>query len=181
MNKYTIAACLAMLAVAGCTVPDPFKMQTLDKGEPVGVVQMLAEHPGKIACIDYRASDNSCASLSKAQRVGNRIVAVETGAVRGLSGQIERVSLRSRGRIVDGATCVAPDEIESVTAEGGMGEFLQETTRLLISQFGGEVCARYFRVTDGFVVSSTGGNGKPFPPGDSRLRFVDAPLPVRAQ
>lgn len=177
----SIAALAGGVLIAACTVQDPFAIRTLDKTVPVDVRTLYAAHPGQTGCVDYRASDNSCASLIAAQVRENRLVAVETGAVRGLDGRIARVSLRSSSRIVNGGACLMADDISAVGDAGPMGDFLTDSTRLLISQYGGEVCARYFRSGDGYVITSRGSDGRPFPPGDTAFRFVKGPLKVRAQ
>ncbi|QUJ75133.1 hypothetical protein KDD17_08820 [Sulfitobacter albidus] len=177
----TIAASLgAALLIAACAPTDPFAIKELEKGAQVDVRSLLAVHGGKTGCVDYRASDNSCASLIKARVSGNRVVAVETGAVRGLSGEIERVTLTSRGRIENGGTCITPGDLTASDSDG-MGDFLREATNLLIEQFGGKVCAFYFEDGEDYVISSLGADGRPFPPGDSSLRFVDGEVSVRAQ
>lgn len=177
----TVGALIGAGLLAACGMPDPLAIKTLNKTMPVDVAQLFSEQNGRTGCVDYRAADNSCASLIRAELRGDRLIAVETGAVRGLDGRLERVSLRTSSRIVEGFSCLLPRDLEAVDGAGGMGDFLMETSRLLITQYGGEVCARYFQAGDAYVITTRGSDGRPFPPGDTAFRFVDGTQKVRAQ
>lgn len=178
--RISTTALIATLALAGCAPTDPFGITELETGAQVDVRSLLSANQGKTGCISYRASDNSCASLVKARVSGNRVLAVEIGAVRGLSGEIERVTLTSRGGIENGGACITSGDL-SASDSDGMGHFLREATNLLLSQYGGKACAFYFESGEHYVVSMRGADGRPFPPGDSTLRFVQGDVALRAQ
>ncbi|UWR23596.1 hypothetical protein [Sulfitobacter sp. S190] len=168
------AALMAGMMLAGCVQTVPGGFDTLPKGSPVAIRTLIAENPGKLACIEYQSGTNSCASLVSTSIRGDVMTTRETGAVRSLSGaSVERVNLVSRLQLRDGAACARAEDIRLADPQTeGAGLFLLEATRLLLGQFGGGVCTRYFEGGDDYIVSSVGFDGRPFPPGDVAFRFV---------
>lgn len=175
--KLTLAAGL----LAGCAPPDPFALKTLPKGAQVDVRALLAEHPKEKICVDYRAASNSCGSFIYASLKGDEVVAREVGALLLADGTgTQNIEVVTRSTVQDGRACARASDI-SVTGLDEMSEFVQGSTREMIAQFGGQICASYYRAGEGYVVSTTGANGQPVPPGDIRIRFGPENATLRAE
>ena len=171
----------ALVALAGCAEPTLEVMNTFPKGEQLGVRQILAENQGKRACVDYRASDNSCASIITSRLRGNTMISRELGAL-AIPGStsIQRVEVVTRSTLRGQQACARAADI-SVTGRDTASNFVQGLTRQLVNDFGGTVCGSYFRDGQGYIVRSVGANGDVFPPGDTRFRYLGGDLKLRAQ
>lgn len=169
-------------ALAGCAAPeDPFAIRELPKGAQIDVRSLLAANRGKLACIDYEAATNSCASLVSAKLQGNTLRAREAGAAVLPDGSTQRIEVRSRSRVSTGESCAGSKDF-TVVGSDPFAVLVQDATRALVDDFGGSVCGAYFEGNGvDYVIRSTGANGQPFPPGDSTFRFVDGGVAIRAQ
>lgn len=174
---------VALTMLMGCAAPDPLALRSLPKGEPLGIRAILAAHPNQNVCIDYEAKTDSCASLITAKLTGSVVQSREIAVVRTQDGTAtQQVAVRTRSKVVNGGLCSASMDV-TVEGRDAMGQFIQDFTRGLVDEFGGSVCATYFRAADGdgYVVRSTGANGQPFPPGESTARFVTGQVKLRVQ
>ena len=184
MGNFTkILGAGAMAALlAGCAAtPDPFVTQVLPKGEPLNIRNILAAHPNKKACIDYQAATNSCASIITSTVDGNTMISNELAALKvPNSTAIQNVEIITRSMLQGDRACVRGEDV-SVTGRDPMSAILLGATRNTINQFGGAVCGTYYRSGDGYIVSSVGANGQPFPPGDTKFQFILGDLKLRAQ
>lgn len=180
-NSKAIGAGLALVVLAGCAAPDPFVAQSLPKGEQLNIRNILAAHPNKKACVDYQAATNSCASIITSKVEGNTMISRELAALKvPNSTAIQNVEVVTRSMLQGDRTCVRGEEV-SVTGRDTMSASLLGATRDLIAEFGGAVCGTYYRSGDGYIVSSVGANGQPFPPGDTKFQFILGDLKLRAQ
>jgi len=138
--------------VSACTQPGGFGAVTLAKGAQVDV-RTLVTH-------------------------GEEIAAVRSPT----SGKTVRVVIESRARIVGKDACINSNDIKAGRGneDRAMAAFVVEFTAGLVKQAGG-VCSSYFEAGDGYVLSSRGADGKPFPPGDTAFRILDQPLSLRVQ
>lgn len=173
----------AMLALfAGCAAqPNPIATQVLQKGEPLNIRNILAAHPNKKACIGYQAGTNSCASIITSTVEGNMMISKELAALKiPNSTAVQDVEIVSRNLLVGDRVCVRGEDV-NVSGRDPMSAGVLSATRGMIAEFGGTVCARYFRSGDGYIVSTTGVNGKPVPPGDTQFQFILGDLKLRAQ
>lgn len=174
---------VAGLAVLGACAagPEGFVTKTLPKGERLDIRALLAEHSGKNICVDYDAASDSCASIISAKLAGDQMVTREIGLVPlPEAGAAQRVDITSRSTIRDGRACVQAQDV-TTSGRDEISGFLVEIARDLITQAGGTVCATYFRSGDGYVVSATGTDGRPFAQGDSALRFVEGQVKLRVK
>lgn len=172
---------VAMAILVGCAAPDPYAAAASPKGEQLDIRNILAANPNKRACIDYQAATNSCSSIITATVQDDTVISREVGAVRiPNSTQTQRIEVVTRSSVRDGQACVRPGDV-SVTGRDQMSELVLGATRDLINQFGGTVCGTYYRSGDGYIVSTLGSNGQPFPPGDVRFQFITGDAMVRAQ
>lgn len=168
--------------LGGCVVaPDPFMSQTLTKGEQLNIRNILAAHPNKRACVDYQAATNSCASIITATVEGNTMISREIGAIKiPDTTSIQNIEVVSRSMLQGDRACVRAADV-NITGRDAMSASLLNATRDLIGAFGGTVCGTYYRSGDGYVVSSVGANGQPFPPCDTKFQFILGDLKLRAQ
>ena len=93
---------------------------------------------------------------------------------------IQNVELVSCSMLQGERACLRGEEV-SVTGRDPMSAALLGSSRALIKEFGGTVCATYYRSGDGYIVSSVGANGVPVPPGDTQFQFILGDLKLRAQ
>ncbi|KEJ89649.1 hypothetical protein [Sulfitobacter donghicola] len=184
MRKLGIAAGmgLALGVLAGCAVEqDPFAAKALQKGEQLGIQNIIAANPGKKACFEYEAASNSCSSIITARVEGNRMITQEIAALKiPGSNNTQRVELITNSTIQDGKSCARANDL-SVVGRDTASAFVLAGSRQLINEFGGSFCGTYFRSGNGYVVSTVGANGEPFPPGDTRFQFISGDAKLRAQ
>jgi len=169
--------------VSACTQPGGFGAVTLAKGAQVDVRTLVTQNAGKRGCIGYDAASQTCSSLTRTRIVGNTLIGEEIAAVRSpTSGKTVRVVIESRARIVGKDACINSNDIKAGRGneDRAMAAFVVEFTAGLVKQAGG-VCSSYFEAGDGYVLSSRGADGKPFPPGDTAFRILDQPLSLRVQ
>lgn len=176
-----LSVILGTLGVSACATAMLPPAQTLPKGQPVPAETIVARHAHQFACTDYDPASDSCKSLSRIVVDGSSVVAVETGAVRH-KGDVHQVEIVSRGTIEGDQFCVDPANIWTGTSSlpTEMNKVMLAVTRSAVKSFGG-VCTRYYQSADSYVASNMGRNGKPFPPGDTRIRFVDTNKTLRPQ
>jgi hypothetical protein len=177
-----IGAMAAAVVLAGCAEQAGLGINTLSVGEQVSVRTLLAENPGKRACTEYDAASNSCASLITSRISGNTLIGSEVASVRGVGGAPQRIEVITRSRINGAQACVTAEGVQAGRGSSNKeaAAFVVSFTKELIKERGG-VCGTYFRAGDGYVVRSTGRDGKPFPPGDTVIRFVGQGVSLRAQ
>lgn len=177
-----VGLCVALAVLGGCVSSLFPPAVSLPKGEQLAPLAVLDENSGKVACVNYDTGTDSCESLVRWRKVGNEIVARESALFPQRRGQAQRVELLSTNSIEGQGLCVDAEDISIVYSElnASEAEFVIGFTRFLLSSFGG-ACATYFRGTGAgeYVVSTTGGNGQPMPPGDTRLRFFDGEKRLR--
>ena len=181
-KRFAVVATIAG-GLAACTDPAGFGSVTLPKGAQVDIRSLVAAHPGKRGCIGYDAASQSCTSLTRSRIVGNTLIGEEITAVRSpVTGQPVRVVIASRGRIVGKDACVGSKDIKvgRGNEDRALAEFAISLTAQLVKEAGG-VCASYFKAGEGYVLSSRGADGQPFPPGDTAFRILDRPLSLRVQ
>lgn len=168
--------------LAGCVETTVLGNKTLTKGPQIGVRALLEAHRGQTACVEYDAASGSCASMIKARISGNTVIASETALAQGFDGKPERITLVTRSKITDGQSCLSADGISLGKASQGseVASFVLSFTKQLVAERGG-VCGIYYSAGENFVVTSTGANGQPYPPGDSAIRFVTGPVKLRTQ
>lgn len=172
-------AIAALATLTACTASLLPAERTLPKGDTVSLSQLASAHGGQIACFDYDAGTDSCASIARWTVSGTRFTSRETGAAQGPNG-IVRMELIARGTVEGNGACVNPSDISLAGGPDGAAEFALSLTQQVMSTFGG-VCSSYYRSGDHYVVSTRGRDGRVFPPGDSRLDFFDTVKAVRAQ
>lgn len=183
MRKFhkAMGTCVALALLAGCAAPDPYASGELKKGEQLDIRNILAAHPNKRACIQYQAATNSCSSIITSTVEGNMMISHEVAAVKTVNGNgTQQVEVVTRSNLRGKQACTSAGDI-SVTGRDQMSAFLLQATRDAVSQFGGSVCATYYRSGDGYIVSSVGANGQPFPPGDVEFQFITGEASLRAQ
>ncbi|MEQ6203562.1 hypothetical protein ABMC88_10965 [Sulfitobacter sp. HNIBRBA2951] len=174
---------VALAVLVGCAAPDPLALRSLPKGEPLGIRAILAAHPNQNICVDYEAKTDSCASVITATLRGSVMQSREVAIVRTPDGAAtQQIAVRTRSKVVDGGLCSASNDV-TVEGRDAMAQFVQDFTRGLVDEFGGSVCASYFRAADGdgYVIRTTGANGQPFPPGEQTARFVTGPAKLWVQ
>jgi hypothetical protein len=175
-----LGAGVAIAVLAGCVSPNPYTTAVLPKGEQLDVRNILAANPNKRACFEYQAATNSCSSIITATVSGDIMTSREIGAVKVPgANQTAQVEVVSRSRLYAKYACVKPEDI-SVTGRDQMSLILLGATRDLIKQFGGSICTTYHRSGDGYVASSVGANGQPFPPGNAPFQFITGEAKLRA-
>ena len=171
---------VAFSVLIGCTAVDPYATNSLPKGERLDIQNILAAHPNKKACVDYEAATNSCASIITATVDGNTMIAREVAAVK-IPGtdSTQRIEILTQSNLRGGQACVRPNDV-TVEGRDTASAFALSVTRQLIADFGGSVCATYYRSGHGYIVSSVGANGQSFPPGDTHFQFILGQASLRA-
>ncbi len=177
-----LGAGAVLFLFAGCLAgKDQFEVRELPKGEQLNIRNILAAHPNKKACVDYQAATNSCTSIITSTVNGNALILSELTALRlPDTTAVQNVEVITRSTLEGDRACARGEDV-SVVGSDTMSTFLLAATRDKIKQFGGAVCGTYYRSGDGYVVSSVGANGQPFPPGDTKIQFILGDLSLRAQ
>lgn len=180
-RKILASACLVGM-LAGCADTTGLGTKTLTKGAQVDVRTLIEAHPGQTACIEYDAASNSCASAIKSLISGPTVIATETALAQGPGGAPERITLITKSNISNGRACLKADGVSLSKASQGseVANFVLSFTKELVAARG-EVCGTYYSAGENFVVTSTGADGRPFPPGDSAIRFFSGSVKLRTQ
>jgi len=182
--RYRTACAIGLMTLAGaCATPDPLATISLAKGEQIAVRTLVAQNPGARGCIDYDAASNSCASLTRTRISGNTLIGEEITAVANpVTGKTARIVVATRARIVGKDACIKSSGIKAGagTEDRELTDFAVGFTKDLINE-AGEVCSSYFQAGDGYVLSSRGADGQPFPPGDTAFRILTGPVSLRLQ
>lgn len=168
----------ALMALAACA-PDPFAVDRLAEGEASDARRFLAANEGKTFCSNYQASTNSCQSLLKFAVRGNMVTSREIAAVN-LTGEVERVTLRTKLWVEDNKVCTNAENIHLAAEAGPGAQALLGVTRDLTEQVGG-ICTEIFVTQNGYISRITGRNGEVVPPGDIALTIAPANAVLRAQ
>ena len=176
-----IAAALTFVALL-CSCASAFlpPVKILQKGEPVSVQSLAATYNGQYACLSYDPATDSCESLIRFNIVGGSVVARETGLVPRF-GKSARIEFLTTGTLEGQGACYGSQDISVATTDLPVGEAegLIGITRAIVSGFGG-VCTTYYRAAGGgYVASTLGRNGRPFPPGDVSVRFFPSQKSLR--
>ena len=110
------------------------------------------------------------------------MIANETVLVRSLSETPERIEVITRSKITDGQACVTAQGVSlgNSSLDNDAADFVLSFTKDAIADYGG-VCGTYYSAGENFVVTSIGGDGRAFPPGDTSFRFVPGALKLRVQ
>lgn len=176
-----IGAAVTLGVIAGCAGPDPIATKTLHKGEPLDIRNILAAHPDEQACVDYEAASNSCAAIITSTVQGNIMISNEITELELPGGKgTQRVENVIRS-VLQGLQACARSEDVSNTGYDEMSVALLYVRRDQMDRFGGEVCSSYFRSGDGYIATSVGADGQPFPPGDTKFQFIVGGAKLRAQ
>jgi hypothetical protein len=172
---------ITLAAVAGCSAPQRAQVESVPRGEQLNIRHILGAHPNKRACVEYRAATNSCAAIITASVEEDRLVSSEMVALQVAgSTSVQNIEIVTRAALVGEQACARPEDV-TATGRDEMSEFMQESARELIAQSGGSICTTYYRSGDGYVATTVGANGVPFPGSDVQFQFITGPAALRAQ
>jgi hypothetical protein len=164
---------LVLVSMAGCFAPAAQKAAAPFKGEPLKIRYILGAHPNKEACVECRAATNTCTSILVSEVEGDVMISRERTLKRVAGTQVVReVEILTRHKLDRMKACRGVGDVQIKGRDLAAADALQTAERNQIARFGGSVCNTYFRSGHGYVMSSTGANGKLYPSGDISYQYI---------